>query len=212
MSVNPGFPVREFESENHAVSTSIGEDGVLSVELSRENEIPNRDFVFNYITASEGINTGLISHRGDLGGHFMLMLEPDAVGGPGDIAPKELFFVVDNSGSMSGQPMEVAKETVRQFVAGMNPGDSFQIMRFSETASSMSRTPLENTPRNIQRGIEYINGMSGMGGTMMIEGVRACVGYPEDPERMRYIIFLTDGYIGNETEILSELRTTLGRT
>ncbi len=210
MSVNPGFPVREFESENHAVSTSIDADGMLSVELSRENEIPNRDFVFTYRTASDGINTGLISHRGELGGHFMLMLEPDAVVDPGDIAPKELFFVVDNSGSMSGQPMEVAKETVRQFVAGMNPGDSFQIMRFSETASSMSRTPLENTPRNIQRGIEYINGMSGMGGTMMIEGVRACVGYPEDPERMRYIIFLTDGYIGNETEILSELRTTLG--
>ena len=111
---------------------------------------------------------------------------------------------------MSGQPMEVAKETVRQFVRGMNENDSFQIMKFSETASAMSNRPLENTASNIRRGIEYIDQMYGMGGTMMIEGVRACVGYPEDPERMRYVIFLTDGYIGNETEILSELRTTLG--
>lgn len=210
MTVNPGMPVREFDSENHAVSTAIGDDGILTVELSREHEIPNRDFVFKYRTAGDEIGTGVVSHYGDLGGHFMLMLEPDAEVDPDLIAPKEIFFVVDNSGSMSGQPMEVAKETVRQFVEGMNPGDSFQIMRFSETASAMSREPLENTPRNIQRGIEYIDAMYGMGGTMMIEGVRACVGYPEDPERMRYIIFLTDGYIGNETEILSELRTTLG--
>ena len=210
LNLNPGLPVREFESVNHAVSTEIRNDDRLFVKLSREREIPNRDFVFTYKTAGDDIGTGVVSHNGDLGGHFMLMLEPDAEVDPGDIAPKEIFFVVDNSGSMSGQPMEVAKETVRQFVRGMNPDDSFQIMKFSETASSMSREPLENTSSNVSRGIRYINSMSGMGGTMMIEGVRACVGFPEDPERMRYIIFLTDGYIGNEAEILSELRTTLG--
>jgi Ca-activated chloride channel family protein len=210
LTLNPGLPIREFESVNHAVSTEIQNDDRLYVKLSREHEIPNRDFVFTYRTAGEDIGAGVVSHNGDLGGHFMLMLEPDAEVDQGDIAPKEIFFVVDNSGSMSGQPMEVAKETVRQFVQGMNPDDSFQIMKFSETASSMSREPLENTSANVRRGIRYINSMSGMGGTMMIEGVRACVGYPEDPERMRYIIFLTDGYIGNEAEILSELRTTLG--
>ncbi len=210
LTLDPGFPIREFESLNHAVSTEIQGDDRLVVELSRENEIPNRDFVFSYRTAGNNIGAGIVSHNGDMGGHFMLMLEPDADVDPGHIAPKEIFFVVDNSGSMSGQPMEVAKETVRQFVRGMNPDDSFQIMRFSETASSMSSEPMENTSANVRRGIDYINSMSGMGGTMMIEGVRACVGYPEDPERMRYIIFLTDGYIGNETEILSELRTTLG--
>lgn len=210
LTLDPGFPIREFESLNHAVRTEIRDNDKLYVELSREHEIPNRDFVLTYRTAGNDIGAGVVSHNGDMGGHFMLMLEPDAEVDPGDIAPKEIFFVVDNSGSMSGQPMEVAKETVRQFVRGMNPDDSFQIMRFSETASSMSSEPMENTTANVRRGIEYINSMAGMGGTMMIEGVRACVGYPEDPERMRYIIFLTDGYIGNESEILSELRTTLG--
>ncbi len=210
MTLDPGFQIREFESLNHAVSTEIQDDNRLVVELSREHEIPNRDFVFSYTTAGNDIGAGVVSHNGDMGGHFMLMLEPDANVDPGDIAPKEIFFVVDNSGSMSGQPMDVAKETVRQFVSGMNPDDTFQIMKFSETASSMSPEPMQNTPTNVRRGVDYINSMSGMGGTMMIEGVRACVGYPEDRDRIRYIVFLTDGYIGNETEILSELRTTLG--
>ncbi len=207
--LNTGFPVGQIRSLNHQVEQ--GRDGhTITVDLARKDEIPNRDFVLTYTSTSDRIETGFLTTNGDLGGHFMLILQPDVDVATGDIAPKEMFFVIDCSGSMSGQPMEVAKETVRQFVRGMNPDDSFQIMRFSETASSMSAQPLENTEENIARGISYINSLSGMGGTMMIEGIRAAVGYPEDPERMRFIIFLTDGYIGNEAEILGELQTTLG--
>ena len=210
LNLNPGVAIQSYRSLNHEVDTGILWNGTVRVELENDDEIPNRDFVFRYTTAADRIQSGLIAHNGDMGGHFMLILQPDADISVDEITPKEMFFVVDCSGSMSGQPMEVAKETVRQFVAGMNPDDTFQIMRFSETASSMSRTPLSNTEANVQQGIAYINAMSGTGGTMMIEGVRAAIGYPEDPERMRFVIFLTDGFIGNEAEILGELRSTLG--
>jgi len=206
--LDPGMPVRWIESVNHEINAvKQGELPLLS--LAAGETIPNRDFVLRYRTATDGIGSGFVAHNGDLGGHFMLLLEPDASVDEALIAPKEMFFVIDCSGSMSGQPMEVAKETVTRFVEGMNPGDSFQIMRFSETASAMSRHPLPNTPENIRAGVSYINSLSGMGGTMMIEGVRAAIGYPEDPERIRYIIFLTDGYIGNESEILGELQSTV---
>ena len=210
MNLNPGVPIHEYESVNHEVDIGFKLNGTITVELENDDEIPNRDFVFRYKTAGESIQSGVIAHNGDLGGHFMMILQPDADVPVEDIAPKEMFFVVDCSGSMSGQPMEVAKETVHQFVSGMNPDDTFQIMRFSETASSMSRAPLSNTEENVEEGIRYINAMSGTGGTMMIEGVRAAIGYPEDPERMRFVIFLTDGFIGNEAEILGELQSTLG--
>ncbi len=206
--LDPGIPVRWLESENHEIVAE--KRGILPlISLAPGETIPNRDFVLRYRTAAEGIGTGFVAHNGDLGGHFMLMLEPDASVDRSLVAPKEMFFVIDCSGSMSGQPMDVARETVRRFVEGMNPGDSFQIMRFSETASSMSPRPMPNTPENVRAGVAYINSLSGQGGTMMIEGIRAAIGYPEDPERMRYIIFLTDGYIGNESEILGELQSTV---
>ncbi len=209
VKVDPGVNVLELESLNHDIS-KFRVAGVAYVELAEAEEIPNRDFVLRYRTAGESIQTGILAHNGDLGGHFMMVLQPDADVPVEEITPKEMFFVVDCSGSMSGQPMEVAKETVRQFVSGMNPDDSFQIIRFSETASGMARHPLENTEENVERGVRYINSLSGGGGTMMIEGIRAAVGYPEDPERMRFVIFLTDGYIGNEGQILGELQQTLG--
>ena len=210
VNLNPGVEIQEFESLNHEVDTKLNWNGTVTLSLENDDEIPNRDFVLRYTTAAGRIQSGVLAHNGSMGGHFMLILQPDADINVDKITPKEMFFVVDCSGSMSGQPMEVAKETVRQFVRGMNPNDSFQIMRFSETASSMSRTPLSNTEGNVEQGIQYINNMSGCGGTMMIEGIRAAIGYPEDPERMRFVIFLTDGFIGNEAEILGELQRTLG--
>jgi len=210
VNLNPGVAIQGYESLNHEVDTKLNWNGTISITLENGNEIPNRDFVLRYTTAADRIQSGVIAHNGEMGGHFMLILQPDANIDIDEITPKEMFFVVDCSGSMSGQPMDVAKETVRQFVRGMNPNDSFQIMRFSETASSMSRSPLSNTEENVEQGIQYINDMYGTGGTMMIEGIRAAIGYPEDPERMRFVIFLTDGFIGNEAEILGELQRTLG--
>ncbi len=210
VTIDAGVSVQELESLNHEVESVIERTGTAYVSLKNDDEIPNRDFVLRYRTATDRIETGIITHNGDLGGHFMLILQPDTDIDIDEITPKEMFFVVDCSGSMSGQPMEVAKETVRQFVSGMNPDDTFQIMRFSETSSSMSSRPLPNTTENIERGIRYINSMSGCGGTMMIEGIRSAIGYREDPERMRFVIFLTDGFIGNEAEILGELQSTLG--
>ncbi len=209
VTMNTGFPVGQIRCLNHEIDEER-DGGTIRIELMRKDEIPNRDFVLTYTSSSDRIETGLMTTNGELGGHFMLIIQPEVDVAESDIMPKEMFFVVDCSGSMSGQPMEVAKETVRQFVRGMNPGDSFQIIRFSEDASGMSTHPLENTPENVAEGISYINALQGEGGTMMIEGIRSAVGYPEDPERMRFVVFLTDGYIGNEAEIMGELQTTLG--
>ena len=45
---------------------------------------------------------------------------------------------------------------------------------------------------------------------MMIEGIKAALDFPHDPQRLRFVCFLTDGYIGNETEILGEIHKRLG--
>jgi Ca-activated chloride channel homolog len=207
--LNTGFQVGQVRSLNHQVTQERDGD-VIQIDLASRDEIPNRDFVLTYTSSSDGIEPGVLTYNGPLGGHFMIILQPEVDVDPDDIAPKEMFFVVDCSGSMSGQPIEVAKETVRQFVRGMNPEDTFQIIRFSEDASGMSSHPLTNTPENVRTGIDYIDALEGEGGTMMIEGIRSAVGYPEDPDRMRFVVFLTDGFIGNEAEIMGELQTTLG--
>ena len=64
----------------------------------------------------------------------------------------------------------------------------------------------------MRRGLEYLGKLEGEGGTMMIEGIKAALEFPHDPERLRFVCFLTDGFIGNEAEILGEIQQKLGAT
>ena len=209
VTINAGIPVHGITSVNHEIHTEE-ESGLVSVNLAYGETIPNRDFVLKYNLNSEDWQAGVITTNTDTGGHFMLVLSPDADLSVETPAPREYFFVVDCSGSMSGQPMAVAKETMRNFLRNMNPEDTFQIIKFSSTASSFSETPIPATRRNVNLGLAYVELMQGAGGTEMINGVRAALGYPEDSERDRYVLFLTDGQIGNESTVLQEVRNTLG--
>jgi Ca-activated chloride channel family protein len=77
-------------------------------------------------------------------------------------------------------------------------------------ASQLGRDPVPATPENVRKAIAYVDSLQGEGGTMMIEGIRAALDFPHDPRRFRLVSFMTDGYIGNEAEILGEIHQRLG--
>ena len=64
----------------------------------------------------------------------------------------------------------------------------------------------------MRRGLDYLNQLEGGGGTRMNAGITAALDFPHDPERLRFVCFLTDGFIGNEAEILTTIQQNLGAT
>ena len=70
----------------------------------------------------------------------------------------------------------------------------------------------EQKVANIERAKRYVQSIEGSGGTMMIEGIRAALQFPHDRRRLRFVTFLTDGYIGNEAEILREIHASIGES
>ncbi len=204
--VAAGFPLRHVASPSHDVGIEWIKPSECVVTLAPQDRIPNKDFVLRYTTAGPKLETALLAHRSGDTGYFLLMMQPPTDVPVDEAVPKELVFVLDCSGSMFGQPMETSKAVMKKFVAGMNPRDTFQVIRFSESASALAMRPLPNTAENRARGLRYIDGLQGSGGTMMIEGIKAALSIPRDPERQRMVFFLTDGYIGNDDEILAEVR------
>jgi len=122
----------------------------------------------------------------------------------------EMVFVLDCSGSMSGQPIAKSKEAVKRALRKLEPDDTFQVIEFSNSASQLGRDPVPATPENAQKAIRYVDSLRGGGGTMMIEGIKAALDFPHDPRRFRLVSFMTDGFIGNEAEILGEIHERLG--
>ncbi len=211
VTLDAGVPIQDLRCRSHEVEMQRTGDSRATVSLKPFDTIPNKDFMLAWDVAGEQPEMALLAHRaGDTGGFFSLMIQPKAEFEVGEITPKEMIFVVDCSGSMRGEPISAAKQAMRRCITHMQPGDTFRVIRFSEAASQLSQEPLTNTPENIRRGLVYIEQMSGSGGTQMIEGIKAALDYPEDPERLRIVSFMTDGYIGNETEILAAIEDKLG--
>jgi Ca-activated chloride channel family protein len=125
-------------------------------------------------------------------------------------SPVEMVFTLDVSGSMTGQPIEQSRAAIRWALQHMRPDDTFQVVRFAGASEKMSDRPLPATRENIARGLQYIESMQAGGGTMMLEGIRESLNFPRDESRVRFVSFLTDGYIGNEAEILREIHNSRG--
>lgn len=215
VDLDAGVALGEIGSPSHRVELRRrGSHRATAVLARGETHRLDRDFKLRYTLGSDRPEIGVLAWRDAEvtggPGHFTLLIQPPA--SPEDIqaAPRELVFVLDCSGSMSGVPMEASKNVVRKALAAVRPGDTFQIIRFSERASGLGPEPLAATPDNIRKALRYIDGLHGSGGTHMIEGIRAALDRPGDPDRLRIVAFLTDGYIGNERQILREVRRLIG--
>jgi Ca-activated chloride channel family protein len=207
LEVAPGLPIAELTSPSHDLSIDRQGDDRAVVRIAHGDRIPNKDFILRIDLRGRRPAVTVLAHKNGGGnGYLTLAVQPPALPESREIAPKDLFFVVDNSGSMHGKPIEACKELVRTALRGMNPDDRFTIMRFSDYVSALSRTPLKNSPENVERGIEFIDAMGGMGGTEMLSGIRRALEGSVEPGRVRVVFFLTDGYIGNEAEILKAIK------
>jgi Ca-activated chloride channel family protein len=212
LEINAGVAIEETGCATHVVNTETPAADRLRVALSPNDRIPNKDFVFRFRVAGVQMKSGLLTSRDERGGFFTLMLYP-----PQDLTqlertPLEMVFVLDSSGSMNGRPIAEAKQAIDRALRQLGPDDTFQMITFSMSASQLGAKPVPATPENVKRGLAYVNQLEGEGGTMMIEGIKAALEFPHDPDRLRFVCFLTDGYIGNEAEILAAIQARLGAT
>jgi Ca-activated chloride channel family protein len=211
VDITAGIEIEEIVCKTHRVNISHEASEQMRITLNEEDRIPNKDFVLRYRVAGETVKTALLTHKDSAGqGYFTFMLFP-----PQDTAleqrmPMEMIFVLDCSGSMSGKPIDQARAAIDHALTQLQPGDTFQVISFSDKASQLGSAPVPATGENIKRGRQYVRSLSAGGGTMMINGIRAALNFDHDPERLRIVTFLTDGYIGNESEILSEMHRLLG--
>jgi len=238
VDINAGVPIENIRSVNHRVISQArptaavakgrivpaGQDGAAHVagayhiELADNDRIPNKDFVLRYQVAGKTVRSKLAVHEDERGKFFSLMIYPPQAQSDSDRAkldlpqkrqPMEMIFVLDCSGSMSGKPMAQARTAVEAALDKLQPGDSLQIIRFSNEASHCGTRPVEATAKNIKRGVRYVRNLQAGGGTHMLTGIRAALDFPHDPGRYRVVTFLTDGYIGNDFEALGAVHKHL---
>jgi len=214
VTIDAGLPIQQVRSTSHDVRVERPSETSADIVLSPSKTLVNKDFVLRYDVAGDAPETAFLAHRNGDDGYFMLLLQPQAEDQITDsaVTPKEMVFVIDTSCSQSGEPLARAKEAVEFAIDEMNPQDRFWVLNFNSAVSSLSSTSLANNAANRRRGIDYIRSFRGSGGTNMVDGIRAALDLPSDPQMLRTVVLMTDGYIGNESEILGEIEQRLGNS
>ena len=210
VAVDAGVPIESLESPSHEIVVERRGPARAVVRLNPHDRIPNKDFVLRYRVAGKRLKAGLATYRDESGGYFALMLQPPVDLDEIESPAREMIFVVDCSGSMSGEPLATVKHAMERCLKRLGPKDTFQIVRFSNTATRMAERPIPATSANVRKGLQFVRRLKDGGGTYLLKGLRAALTSPADPERYRIVSLMTDGYISNDREVIGEVQRLLG--
>jgi Ca-activated chloride channel family protein len=210
VELDAGVAIEELVSPSHQITIERPAPSKARVALQSSDNIANRDFILTYHVAGTAPKLALLTDRAGDGGSFMLIAQPPAAPAAETITPREIIFVLDTSSSMRGAPLGKAKELIRRVLWTLRSDDTFQIVRFADKASSLGTAPIANKPKNISLTLDWLAALEAGGGTEVTDGVAAALAVPHDPLRLRLVVFLSDGYVGNEDEILAQVGRHIG--
>lgn len=211
VNLTAGVAIEDVTSTTHAIrATGDSNSKTRSLTLAGGRTIDNRDFIVRYTLAGTAIQAGLLAHKDETGGTLSLLIEPPAVSDAATVTPREMIFILDTSGSMNGEPIEASKSFMAQALRMLRSDDYFRIIRFSSSASELSAGPIPATPANLRAAVSFVNDLQANGGTEVLAGLRLAFNNQPLPGTHRMLVFLSDGYVSNEAEILNLVAAGIG--
>jgi len=208
VTLQPGFEITPPQSRHHRIrSGRVG--GALRIELVGGSG-RGRDFELEWAAAeADAVNAALLVEDFDGRAHALLMLVPPADYRPRRLA-RELVLVLDRSGSMQGEAFEQARAALRLALDRVGADDHFNVIAFNRRAVPLFEQPLAATPARLEQAYRFLDGLEVGGGTEIDTALARAMGGPTGPERLRQIVFATDGSIANEAGVLERVRRDIG--
>jgi Ca-activated chloride channel family protein len=193
--------IKSVYSPSHEVEVKRHGKQRVVIGLEEENLKPDADLQLYYsLRGKDGgdVDVAAITHKEDAdeSGYFMLLVSPGAWADDKPAMPKDIVFVFDSSGSMRGKKIEQAKKAMEFCVGSLNPGDRFEIVRFSTEAEPVFGKLTKADAKAKKRATKFLGSVRAIGGTAIEEALETAseiLAKKASKNRPAQIIFLTDG-------------------
>ncbi len=214
VKLDTGYKPANINSPYHPVNVT-GTGGQRVVELANGNVPADRDFELTWRSAESDPKVALYTQQLGNKSYVMASVTPPVDDKAREVPPREMIFVIDNSGSMSGESMDQAKASLVNALATLRSQDYFNVIRFDDTMTELFDRSIPATVEMVAKAINYANSLEATGGTEMLPALKAALaGAASSTEikAVRQIIFLTDGSISNEKEMIEAIAADKGRS
>ena len=186
--------IKNIYCPTHEVDIVNKDDNHSIISYEAENVKPDIDFKLYFAKNSSTVGLSLINYKsGSKDGYFLLSASPSIEIEKNNIENKDITFILDVSGSMSGEKLEQAKKALLYCVNNLNVGDQFNIIRFSTEAYSLFKSLEKADKQNINEAKRFIDDLQAIGGTNIEEAFNLAFKNYKESDRPHFVVFLTDG-------------------
>ncbi len=194
LDIRSASPLAGIHCPTHGVEITRPAPGRATISYSARDALPDRDFRLFFTPAAGRFGFSLQACRpGGQDGTFFLSVSPGSGRDSGQVASRDITFVVDTSGSMAGRALEQAREAMAYCLGRLNRGDRFNIVRFATEAEPLFQGLVPASGTNLGRAKEFVAGWQAAGGTNCEEALRVALQEKAPSGRSRVIVLVTDG-------------------
>jgi len=204
--------IKNIYSPTHAIAIQRPSNRNAVAKFTSSNKLPASDFRLLYDVGDASVGASVVSYRPQQGkdGYFLLLVSPEIKQDADEIIKKNVVFVVDRSGSMSGKKIDQAKDALRFVLNNLNEGDLFNIIAYDSAVESFEPELQRFNEPNRKAALGFIESIYAGGSTNIDGALKTALNQLHDDSRPNYIVFLTDGLptVGekNEAKIVENAR------
>ena len=209
--LDAGVPVTTPTSSTHAIRVERAAPNLYRIALDAA-AIADRDFELQWSPSPGEHPAGAfrVERHEDLHYGQLILAPPGSAGADVPRIARETTFVIDTSGSMAGTSFAQALRALRYGIAQLRPGDAFNIIRFSSDHDSLYAAPRPFDEASRREALAWIDRLRAEGGTEMRGAIEQALSAPATPGRVGQVVFMTDGAVGYEAEMLALIERRLG--
>jgi Ca-activated chloride channel family protein len=213
--LRPGFALEQAVSRSHdLLFRNDGES--LEITTRPAQIVADRDFLLSWRPAlgEEPRGAAFIEELPE-GRFALLMLIPPIPGSEAGLGlPTETLFVIDVSGSMQGPSIVQARRALLASLDRLRPEDRFNILKFNDDSVSFRETFQQAEAEPLDAARRWVRDLEAGGGTMIHPALMRGLSMMGDSRssHAQRIVFLTDGAVGNEQQVLAAVVERLGET
>lgn len=189
--------IKNVYSPTFDLKTERVANNVVKTTCVLENETPTRDFRLFFDQNADELSAKIQSYRPNPNedGYFLLLASPKIVSDQTDRPTKTVVLTLDVSGSMSGEKIRQARESLKFILERLNDGDKFNVVLFGTDVRSFSENlqTIDNASRT--EALAFVDAVRSRGSTNIEGALTSSFKQLEQDESAnpKYLFFFSDG-------------------